>query len=372
MSIPNTMDVQVVIDVSHPQATVGLSNPAFFVPSTTEGYKEYSSLDAIAADYYELNPIYQEAQAVFSQDNAPQLVAVIKYLQEDVEDTTARLTAPANVKVTASADGATITADTPAKTMIPGIVQAAKDYWYQNWEFALMPTFNAEDAQALAGLLDKEDYHIFLPQMTTEDEGKAFAEFERTWPVVESNTNYHIAASLVGAGGSQTVGSLNWKFLNSLEGIGEPTYKNAREEARFEAEGLLCYTVKNGIPALSEDRNAKGYFIDQKHGKDWIKSNVESNLQGLFFANKKVPYSSDGIALIDNNIRTTLAQAWNQGIIATIEATGAGDYDVKVKPISEIAVSDILKRAYNGASFSYRESNAINSARVHGELIALV
>ena len=372
MSIPKISDVKVVIDVSHPQTTVGLSNPAFFVPSTTEEYKEYSSLDAVAADYYELNPIYQEAQAVFSQDNAPQLVAVIKYLQEDVEDTAARLTAPANVKVAASADGATITADAPAKTMIPGIVQAAKDYWYQNWEFALMPTFNAEDAKALAGLMDTEDYHIFFPQMLTEDEGKEFAEFERTWPVVEANPDYHIAASMVGAGGAQTVGSLNWKFLNTFEGIGEPTYKNAREVARFESEGLLCYTIKSGISTLSEDRNAKGFFIDSKHGKDWIKSNVESNLQLMFLRTKKVNYSSAGIALVENSIRNTLSTAWQQGIISTNETTGAGDYDVKTKPMSEIAVTDILKRAYNGASFWYKESNAIDKSTVKGELIALV
>ena len=83
---------------------------------------------------------------------------------------------------------------------------------------------------------------------------------------------------MVGAGGPQTVGSLNWKFLNSFNGIGQPTYNNAREVARLENEGLICYTVKAGISALSNDRNAKGYFIDQKHGKDWIKSNVENNL----------------------------------------------------------------------------------------------
>lgn len=372
MSIPKISDVKVIIDVEHPQTTVGLSNPAFFVPSETAGYKEYLSLDDIVADYSELSPVYKYAEAVFEQDNAPQLVAVISYLKGDVEDDTAKLNIPTNVKATVKDGSVVVTADAPKPTMIKGIVQAAQDYWYNNWEFALMPTFDLEDALALSKLVDDEAFHMFLPQVTEFEDGKKFAEFKRTWPVIETNENNQIAAAMVGAGGAMTVGSLNWSTLNSLNGITTVTYTNAREVAKYKKAGIVCYTAKNNTPAVSKVKNASGNFIDWSHGDDWIKSNVENNLQAMILSNHKISYDAQGIALIKNSCTSTLNTAFNQGIIDSDIATGKGAFNVSTKPMSSVPTTDVIKRIYNGLSFDWKRSNAVDELTVHGTVKELV
>lgn len=366
MTVQNTKDVNVTIDIQHSSPAIGLTNGLLLVAGNEEKYEEYDGFDAVNEDYDEGSRISQIAETYFAQDNAPDLLAILTYQKGEVDNPEAKLTSPSNVNVKSEEDGATVTSDEQVNNKIPGIIKAVKNYFYGNWEFLFMSEFNKEDALALAKFIDEEDFHLFFPEVTSLDDVPAFAEFKRTFPNVEKDDENHIVAAMIGAGGPQEVGSLNWKFLHDLKNV-DVNYTNATEVTNIANAGAFCYTSKNQTPALSSDRNAAGYYIDFFHGKDYAKTLIENNLQTLLFTNSKVPYGNEGIKLVLNNLKSSLAILYSMGIIATDKNDQAA-YTVNSKAFADVKETDILKRIYKGLNFEYTASNGIDTLDVSGSV----
>lgn len=364
MTVQTTKDVTVTIDIQHSSPAIGLTNGLLLVAGDQEKYEEYDGFDAVNEDYDEGSNVSQIAETYFAQDNAPDLLAILTYQSGDIDNPDAKLASPSNVSVQSDSGGATVQSKEQSNTKIPGIVKAVKDYFYGNWEFLFMSKFNKDDALALAKFIDEEDFHLFFPEVTSLDDVAAFKEFKRTLPNVEKDTENHIVAAMIGAGGPQEVGSLNWKFLHDLKNV-DINYTNAVEVANIVNAGAFCYTAKNQTPALSSDRNAAGYYIDFFHGKDFSKTLIENNLQTLLFTNSKVPYGSAGVTLVLNNLKSSLATLYSMGIIATDKNDQAA-YTVDSQAFADVKETDIFKRIYKGLKFTYTASNGIDNIDVAG------
>lgn len=372
--IPKTTDVNVTIDIDHPQPSVGLSNPNLFVKGDAEGYKEYTNLDALMADQPMGSPAYNAAYVIFEQKNAPELVAVTTYVKDNTGKMSAVAPTPADLKSTPTSDGATVTESEPATTSsegidfasLTGVAKAAADYFYRNWEFALMPEYDAEDALDLATLIEKGGYdgkgfHLFFPQVTDYTVESPFKAFHRTWAFFNSAGDDY-AAALVGQGGSYTVGSISWKFVSDLIDV-TPETLPVTELNKLDDNGYIACVNKGANSNQTTDRNPALDFIDTIHGMDWIKSTTETQLQNLLNTAGKLTFDADGISKIQQVLRTILNQGVAQKVIDT-DDSGTGIFGITVKQRADLSTQDIVNRVYNGAFFNYQASNAINHINV--------
>lgn len=379
--IPKITDVFVTLDITHPQSTVGLKNPAIFVSGSSESYKEYTYLDALEADYDSGSSVYQTAEAIFAQSPAPQLVAVITY---DGSTTAPQAPAPADVQTTSTDDGTAVTAkpvvinepgdDVPAG----GIGKAAYDYFYRNWEFALLADYNKDDAVALADLIenggyDAKGYHLFFLQFDESNAADvdAFTKYTRTWTYYHTATTEKYVAALAAAGAQPTIGQVSWKFVSNLAGI-TPEDMPASQILALEKQGFILYVHKGNSDNQTDDKNLAGMYIDTVHGMDQVKATVETNLQNTLNTAGKTPYSTIGLGTIAASLNSSLNSCYNDGIIATDPETGKPMYTTSVPAMNNISNVDIVQRILKNTTFGYTPSSAVNIIYVNGAVNELI
>lgn len=355
--VSNLLDAKVVLSVSKPAPVVGLGIPAIFVQGDTEGYHEYTSADSLAEDFNESTNTYKKAQAVFDQINAPEKVAVITYIAGS-----ASTPAPKDVNATPTSGGATVTAD--KSTGLAPIAQAAEDYWLSDWHFALLDTFNADNALALSNFIESQSFKFLVVQVSDLSGLKLLTPNSRTIGLIKSNDEPFDAA-LIGNAASVTVGNITWKFRHELVGITPDEVTNAQFDKINEAHAV-SYITKAGVAQTTEGWTLSGDYIDILHGQDWMKSNLETNLQTLMVNTPKIGYDSTGIALLTSVVSSTLETAKGQGIIAVGDDGKTGLYSVTAKPASEMSPSDVATRAYKGIGFECTQQNAIHNTVVYG------
>lgn len=170
--------------------------------------------------------------------------------------------------------------------------------------------------------------------------------------------------ALVGALANRTVGSITWKF-KTLGGV-KPVDLTASQISTLHDNGMFTYVVKAGAAQTSEGLTVSGEYIDNLHGDDWIKVNIESTLQALLNNTAKLTYDTAGINSIEASVTAVLMTATANGIILTNDDTGNGDFEVTTVSRANSDPADIAARKYNGLSFSYVRTGAIHSIKVHG------
>ncbi|WP_143463346.1 DUF3383 domain-containing protein [Levilactobacillus enshiensis] len=375
--IPKITDAFVTIDVTHPQPTVGLKNSNVFVKGDKESYKEYTYLDAVEADWNADTSVYKIAEQQFAQNPAPELVAVTTFTGNSAV-TTAQAPAPSGVTADATNDGATVKAE-PVTINEPGddvptqgIAKAAFDYFYNNWEFALLADYNKDDALALSNLIehggyDAKGYHILFLQFNADnkDDATEFASNTRTWCFYHTDTDELYAAALAAAGAQPTIGQVSWKFVSDLANV-TPETLPASDIMVLEKKGLICYFTKGNHSNQTDDMNAAGFYIDEVHGRDQVKATIETNLQNTLNTAGKTPFDAIGLGMIAASLESSLSLSYNAGIIATDPDTGKPMYTTHVPSIKEVGRFAIASRVLKNTTFGYTPSSAINKVYVRG------
>ncbi|MDB1104631.1 DUF3383 family protein [Lentilactobacillus parabuchneri] len=369
--IPKITDVFVTLNVNHPVPQKSLKNTAIFVKGTTQAYKEYADLDSIEADFDATTSVYKTAQTMLGQDPYPELIPVITYVQATQ--------APApGVQTTPTSNGATVTT-TGDTAPTAGIAKAAYDYFYNNWEFAVLADYNKDDALALADLIetgsyDAKGFHILFLQFdkANQADADAFAKYTRTFTFYHTDDSEYYAAALAAKGGQPTVGSISWKFVGNLADVTPENVEGGLLASDIDAltsKHLITYVTKGNANNQTDDVNAAGMYIDTVHGMDWTKSNIESSVQNTLNGSgdgTKLPFSPVGLATIKQAIDSVLSQGYNQGIVRQNADTGKPDFGSNVPGITEISPKDWQERNLKGLTFQYGPDGAVNKVHING------
>lgn len=327
--IEKISDVNVKIDIQHPQPIVGLGNPAIFVKGTLSSYKEYTSLEVLKKDFADTTSVYKKAKAVWDQENKPKTIAIVSYLEDK-------------------------------------ITEAATNYFYNDWHFALLDEYSETNALALSNLIEENKTKFLVVQVATAVELSVFEGNVLTIGLVHPLTEF-LDAALVGNTASLPVGSVTWKFRSNLIGIKANSLSISDLNAIEKVNGI-AYVVKGGIPQTTEGKTIGGEYIDALHGDHWVKSNVETNVQRLLSTTNKLTFDSNGIALLESTVANVLETAFNNGIIDIVDDTGVGNYQVTALGRQELDAEDIATRNYKGLSFAYKRSGAIHTVDVSGTI----
>lgn len=323
-------DVKVIIDLASPAPMIGLGRPLLLVEKVgTATFKEYYSLSAFAVDYAVGTEAHTVAKTIFMQENHPEAISV-----------------------------ATYQTGAPDSSLL--------QFKNRAWHFAILVGNLAADQLKVAQFVDGMDFKFFSALVKDNAGREALKIFKRTLVFDHPKANERLDAAAVGALGSLPVGSITWKFKGGFAGI-SPRYLAEEELLEIEADNAMAYVVKAGKGQLSNGITGTGEYIDALHGKDFVKVDMENEIQTALQNAPKVPYDNRGIGLIEGAATTTLQRAYTQGIIAETEDK-LPDYTITALTRGETNLADRANRVYKGLSFRFANAGAIHEVEVHGQI----
>ena len=366
-------DVSVNIDLIKPVGLVGLGKPLILADKVgTSAIKTYSDIDLVKVDFAETTDTYKKAAAIFAQENRPSTIAIATYDSTGAPANFAALdveTSGTDVETEGSEVQALAEDVGSSGATIETAADAVAKYYDHDWFFVIAADADLTEQLAIADYVESKKFKMFAARTVDAASRNAFKtkDYDYVIDFYHPTEEEHAEAALIGEAGSQTVGSITWKF-KTLKGI-NPIDVNADELAIIHEDGAIAYVKKAGIPQTSEGIVASGEYIDVMHGKSWIKTNIETSIQKAFANNGKVSFDARGIALLDGSVTTVLQQGFTQGIIAT-DGDNNPLYTVTTKAGEEIPAAERAQRIYNGLSFSFELAGAIHEANIKGQIAA--
>lgn len=363
-------DVDVVMTIVRPKATVGLGNllilnltsqsapsgggnnggntsPQDDVPSdqltpqemldglllrktdakTGAMYREYRSLEAVKTNYSDNPDVLAKAETYFAQENHSDRVAILDIPSGKEQD-------------------------------------ALGAFWFFNWTFAALAKSNDDLPllTKLSNIFEANKDHLLVIQ-TNDISVLVNLQGQNYTFAVKHNADEKMDVALVGKVATKPVGSQTWKFKD-LQGI-TPENLTATELKGINKVNAIAYTTVGGQGETTEGKTLSGEYIDTIHGIIWVKTEMGSRLEKLLQDNDKISYDQNGINMFLATATQVMNQAYEQGIVQTT-AQGKPDFTVTALPREQQSVQNLSDRQYDGLRFSYHASGAVHSLTVQG------
>ncbi len=330
-------DVNVVIDVLHPASVIGLGRPLILVGGAEVKYAEYKGLESLAADFNSGTNTYKLAETILAQANKPDVICVATYVET-----------------------------TPAPGQ--GLGDVIEKYYDKSWHFALLAESAAADRLVLSNKIELHDFKFAVVQVEDKAEIQAFKNNAHTLVYYHMNAEERLDGAVIGDAANLEVGSITWKFRRSLKGV-TPIEISADELDSIHAAGGNAYVRKAGVPQTSEGIVATGEYIDFYHGRDWIKANMETDLQSMLTDNDKVPSNTNGVSMVGAVATSVLSTAGKQGIIEVNDEDQYA-FNVYTQPFDAGTVEEQAKRVFSGLTFDYKAQGSIHKINVKGSVVS--
>ena len=142
----------------------------------------------------------------------------------------------------------------------------------------------------------------------------------------------------------------------------------------------IAITKKNGntferfrnISITQNGKVAAGEWIDVIRFRDWLQKEITVNVFNALVNNDKIPYTDEGIAIIEAQIRQALELGTRRGGIAPVEYDEDGNenygYTISVPLSSSISANQKATRVLQDVSFTARLAGAIHVVEITGSL----
>lgn len=324
------LDVKVTINLAKPVGRVGSWFPLLFVEGEAEKYAEYKSVDEVLAGGYTAeSDAYKAANLIFMQDNAPEKIAILTGTEEALTETLAK-------------------------------------YSNKGWrQLMLLGEFN----QAVAEYVEGKGKMYFAHFATQEALTAAYAkikEFDNTVCVLYTDdTVAYPEAAVIGATAGLNAGSFTYKNM-LIKGVPALDMSDTEIEAVHANDGITI-VEKAGDTVTSEGIVASGEYADVIDSKDSIIQKIAYYSQKVFNNNKKVPYTNNGIAMLEAATLQALVEGYNDGMIAEND-DGSPAYSTTFALRSGTTEADRASRNYPYGKFAFSLSGAIHKAEITGEI----
>ncbi len=183
---------------------------------------------------------------------------------------------------------------------------------------------------------------------------------DRTWGFYSTDHESYPEAALFGLQLPKDPGATTWKF-KTLSLI-TPDSLSATAITNLKAKNANFYEEVANINIVSSEAVvAGGEFIDVIRGADWLQARMAERIYTRLVNSQKVPFTSQGIASIETDIRAQLDQAVALGFITD-------NYTVTVPSIDAIDPADKAVRFLTGITFVAILAGAIHKVRIDGKL----
>ena len=113
-----------------------------------------------------------------------------------------------------------------------------------------------------------------------------------------------------------------------------------------------------------------GEWIDIIRFRDWLQNDMQVRVVNLLIVNPKIPYTDNGIGLVENQMLASLKDGQKYGGIAPTEYDTDGNaipgYTTDVPLASELTSTQKASRTLEDCKFSARLAGAIHVAEIKG------
>jgi len=212
------------------------------------------------------------------------------------------------------------------KATLDSYVQAIQDLEaaFNQWLFLITDAESDVDHTAIAAYIETtEKFYVIHTAdadalTTTVELGAALKAlgYERTFGIYSSNADIGVpAAGWLGRFAPQQLGSAIWIYKPIIGII--PDSLTSTQLTNLKNKNLNCYTVVEGSPVVfGENKVFGGEYIDVMLGVQWIITRMRERVWGTLLNSRKVSFDTAGIAKIESDIRSVLAEATDLGILA--------------------------------------------------------
>lgn len=332
-------DVKVHIDLTKPIGKVGFGMPLILQENaeTEVPYTEVSSLaELVEAGFAAESIVYKTAMLLFSQNNAPKLIAVNA--------------------VSSAADAAL------ADDVLTG----------KGWRHLIVVTENdtATDVSKVIAAVEALEGKMYFVGLDVDDNTTITITGLRRTVLFYCDATEAApvpVAALVGEIAGRAAGSFTYKNL-ILSGIEAQDLTDAQIEA-IHKKGGITFVQKAGDNVTSEGKLAGGEYIDVIDSEDYIIQQLAYKSQKLLNKAAKVPFDNNGIAMLESVAVDVLQGAYNDGMIA-INTDGSPAYSVSYALSEDVNEKDRANRRYLGGTFSFKLAGAVHEMEITGTITA--
>lgn len=330
-------DVNVTIDIQNVVGALGLGYPLIVFKNTSAVAYAEADLQTARNTYTALADVIDN---IMAGTNPPEKIAVIGL--------------------------ESVTVDT-VKTAVNGVIEKG---WRQL--FVVDEDFSA--TKDLLTAIEATDKMLFIPTaaLPTLSGGDTW-DFERVVAVSgatfdDAETGITNIACILGATCGQEVGSFTYKntVVNNGSVMDNAAYKTATASSASNPP-FLAILEKCGDNVISDGLTVGGDYIDVIDSKDYIINQLEYKTQKLLNNQKKIPYTNNGVAMLESVAVDVLNAAYNNGMIAEKE-DGSPDYGINYELREDATAEDIQARKYIGGNFDFVLSGAIHTVRINGTI----
>ena len=332
------LDVTVNIKVAEIVGKAGTWFPCLYTVSAEleeDAYDEYTKLSDLADAEYQGTTygtdtdVYKAAAKLFAQEGKPNKIAVLAQ--------------------------SAFSADTMA------------DYLVKGWRQFILVGTHTNIANIAKYFEENTDKMLFVGQDDTGELSTLYTsvkDYDRTFIVYHATDPYAVAA-VVGATAGLAVGSFTYKNIRIADV--EPMDLSATAIDNIHKSGAITIVEKVGDVVTSEGIVASGEFADIVDAKDYIVQNISYNTQKVLNINNKVPYTNQGISMLETATISALTDAYNNGMIADND-DGTPAYSTKFALRSETTETDRAERDYPYGTFTFALAGAIHTVVVNGTI----
>lgn len=349
-SLSQIVNVNIALSTtSVPRGVFGV--PLIVAPLTTftERVRVYMDYNSAVEDGLP-EAVLKALSAVFSQTPRPQMCKVGR-LDSDVSASTLATQLTAIQSEDANWYGFALTARDPE-------LQLAAAAWAET-QTKLFFTSTADadvvNASATNDVLSKLAAKNYLRTAVIVDKHAADQYLEMAW----------MGRCFTIAPGGET-----WA-LKQLSGVQASDWSATEQQTIVKKGGNTFERFAPQIYLTTPGKAVGGEWIDVVRFRDWLADYVQTNLSTLMINRAKVPYTDGGIALIVNNLTSSLLEGQRVGGIAPDEVDAEGNnvkgFVVTYPRSIDVSFQDKADRVLN-LSFSARLAGAIHLTNINGNL----
>lgn len=189
---------------------------------------------------------------------------------------------------------------------------------------------------------------------------KADGKF-RTALIYHPKTDAFADAALAGRCLPLDPGSETWAF-KTLAGVASTTL-TATQRTNALAKNCNIYTTVAGVAITEAGKVSGNEYIDIIRFRDWLEARMSEEIFGALARAKKIPFTDQGIAVIEGIIRARLQAGIDVGGLANDPAP-----TVFVPKAVDVSANDRALRQLTGVRFEARLAGAIQAITIQGTL----
>lgn len=242
-----------------------------------------------------------------------------------------------------------------------------------DWYFILNP-FNSKACALIIAAYAEANNKIFIAQTgdsnnatlalgsdsTTSLMGQAkTSAYARTAVIYHPNIKEFADAAWIGKCGPLNPGSETWAF-KTLSGVSADNL-TATHITNIEAKYGSYYVVIAGVNVTQRSLVSSNEYIDVIRFRDWLKARMQERIFSRLAAMAKIPFTDQGIAVIENEVRAQLQEGVDAGGISTNPA-----FVVTVPKASAVSSANKTARLLPDVKFTATLAGAIHKTTITG------